>query len=410
MELWRKNLYILWGAQFLAMMGMNLVVPFLPFFIRQLGVTDEGELARWSGFVFSGPFILSFVVTPIWGNLGDRHGRKIMVVRAIFGLAVSQLLIGFSQNVYQLFLFRIVQGGISGFIASALALVSANTPQEKTGYALGILQSSTASGMLLGPFIGGVLADLIGYREIFFITAALCFVGGIVVSVYVTETSRGGGNGKKFTVLENFRLMMSDRRLRIVGVTLLVGQVSVLMIEPIFALFVEDLSGDTRYLSTLTGSVFSIVGLFMVISAPWWGKRNDRYGYRKNLSIALGVVGVAYCGHIVVQDLVQLACLRAFLGFARGGVLPALYALTSVYAPQERRGGMMGIASSLTVLGNMLGPTLGGFIAGRFGITISFVVNSCMLLIMSAVVWKYFEEGPDRRSIATVEPIGQTQS
>src|SRR5436309_6951838 len=122
MELWRKNLYILWGTQFLAMIGMNLVVPFLPFFIRQLGVTDQTELSRWSGMVFSGPFILSFIATPIWGTLGDRYGRKIMVVRAIFGLATSQVLIGFSQNVYQLFFFRVVQGAISGFIASALAL------------------------------------------------------------------------------------------------------------------------------------------------------------------------------------------------------------------------------------------------------------------------------------------------
>ena len=409
MELWRKNLYILWGVQFLAMMGMNLVVPFLPFFIRQLGITDEGELARWSGFVFSGPFILAFVVTPIWGNLGDRHGRKIMVVRAIFGLALSQLLIGFSQNVYQLFLFRVVQGGISGFIASALALVSANTPKEKTGYALGVLQSSTASGMLLGPFIGGVLADLIGYREIFFITAALCLAGGIVVSVYVTETSRENEGGKKFSVVENFKLMMTDRRLRIVGITLLVGQISVLMIEPIFALFVESFKGDTQYLSTLTGSIFSIVGLFMVISAPWWGKRNDRFGYKRNLTIALAVVGIAYCGHILVQDLVQLAFLRAFLGFARGGVLPSLYSLTSLYAPRERRGGMMGVASSLTVLGNMLGPTIGGFVAGRFGITISFVVNSCMLLTMSAVVWRYFRENTEHRTLIE-EPVHQPQT
>src|SRR3989304_5661176 len=129
MELWRKNLYILWGTQFLAMMGMNLVVPFLPFFIRELGVTEPAELARWSGLVFSGPFVLSFIATPIWGNLGDRYGRKIMVVRAIFGLAISQALIGLSQNVEMLFFFRMLQGAISGFIAAALALVSANTPR-----------------------------------------------------------------------------------------------------------------------------------------------------------------------------------------------------------------------------------------------------------------------------------------
>jgi DHA1 family multidrug resistance protein-like MFS transporter len=154
MELWRKNLYILWGTQFLAMVGMNLVVPFLPFYIRDLGVSDPDELARWSGLVFAGPFFLSFVATPLWGALGDRYGRKMMVVRALFGLALSQALIGLSQNVIQLFLFRILQGGISGFIAASLALVSTSTPRQHTGYALGLMQSSSAGGMVLGPFVG----------------------------------------------------------------------------------------------------------------------------------------------------------------------------------------------------------------------------------------------------------------
>jgi DHA1 family multidrug resistance protein-like MFS transporter len=394
-EPWRKNLYTLWGTQFLAMIGMNLVIPFLPFYIRSLGVTDETELAHWSGLVFSGPFLLSFITTPIWGTMGDRYGRKAMVVRAIFGLALSQLLIGFSQNVYQLFLFRIVQGAISGFIASALALVSTNTPKARIGYALGVMQTATAGGMVLGPFVGGLLADLVGYRTIFFVTATMCAVGGIVVMAYVRELSRGSRDGKAFRVRDNYRLMYADRRLRIIGLTLIVGQISVLMIEPIFALYIERFTtASTRYVSTLAGGIFSISGFFMVLSAPWWGKRNDRKGYRKGLAIALAVVGVVYAGHIIVQDLIQLAVLRAFLGFARGGILPTLYSLTSLYAPPDRRGGMIAIASSLTILGNMIGPMVGGAVAGQFGITASFIVNSCMLVAMSAIIWKFLEEAP----------------
>jgi MFS family permease len=231
-----------------------------------------------------------------------------------------------------------------------------------------------------------------GYRTIFFITAGICFVAGVVVSMYVTETSRAAVDARKFSVGENVRLMWTDKRLRIVGLTLVVGQVSVLMIEPIFALFVESFKGDTKYLSTLAGGIFSITGLFMVISAPWWGKRNDRTGHKKNLYWALAVFGIVYAGHAVVQDLLQLATLRAFLGFARGGVLPALYSLTSLYAPADRRGGMMAIASSLTVLGNMLGPVIGGFVAAHFGITTSFIVNSCMLVGMSIVIWRYLPD------------------
>ncbi|MGB6649075.1 MAG: MFS transporter [Bacteroidota bacterium] len=394
MDLWRKNLYILWGTQFLAMVGMNLVVPFLPFYIRELGVSDPQQLARWSGLVFAGPFFISFFAIPLWGTLGDRYGRKAMVVRAIFGLGLSQALIGLAQTPLQLLLFRMVQGGISGFIASSLALVSTTTPRNRIGYALGFMQSSTAAGMVLGPFVGGLLADLIGYREIFFVTATLCFTGGVVVWANVRELPRPGPEARRFTVLDNLRLVVGDRRLRMVALTLVVGQMSILMIEPIFALFIESFRTDTQYISTLAGGIFSISGFTMVLSAPWWGKRNDRVGYKRNLAIGLAVVGIAYAGHLIVADLVQLGFLRAFLGFARGGTLPELYSLVSLYAPPDRRGGVMAIASSMTILGNMLGPTIGGFVAGEFGITASFVTNSLLLVTLSVLIWKFFEDPP----------------
>src|SRR5512141_3075505 len=285
LELWRKNLYILWGTQFIAMVGMNLVIPFLPFFVRELGITDPTDLARWSGLVFAGPFFLSFIATPFWGSMGDKYGRKAMVVRALIGLAISQVLIGLSQNVYQLFFFRIVQGGISGYIASSIALVSTTTPKERNGYALGFMQSSSAAGGVLGPFLGGLLADMIGYREIFFITAGLCGFGVFFVVKMVHEPAQNAPAVRTYTVTDNYRLMFTNRHLRLTAITMVVAQMSVLMIEPIFALFVESFKTDTRFISTLTGGIFSISGLSMVLFAAWWGKRNDERGYTKNLSL-----------------------------------------------------------------------------------------------------------------------------
>ena len=395
MELWRKNLYILWGTQFLAMMGMNLVVPFLPFFIRQLGVTDGDQLARWSGFVFAGPFFLSIVFTPIWGTLGDRYGRKKMVARAIFGLAISQALIGLSQNVWHLFLFRLLQGVISGFIASAIAFVSTTTPKARIGYALGLLASASAAGTVLGPAVGGLLADLIGYREIFFVTAGLCTAGGFVVVFGVTESRTGDAEGKSYRVLDNLRLMVSDPRLRAIGALLIAGQMAVLMIEPLFALFIEGFGTGSEYIATIAGGIFAISGLLMVVSSPWWGRRNDRSGYRKNLTIAFAVTGICYAGHLAVSGLVQLALLRAVLGFARGGILPALYSLTNTYSPPERRSGMIAIASSLTIFGNLLGPMAGGAIAGQIGISGTFVATSLLLGLCALFAWKRLDEsGP----------------
>ena len=402
MDLWRKNLYILWGTQFLAMIGMNLVVPFLPFFIRTLGVTNDAEVTRWSGLVFAGPFVSSFFATPFWGTMGDKYGRKPMVVRALVGLAISQVLIGFSQNVLQLFLFRILQGAISGFIAATLALVSTSAPKNRVGYALGVLQSASAGGVVLGPFVGGLLADLIGYREIFFVTAALCAVGVVAVIYGVEEVRDPSTASKRFSVFENYTLMYSHKQLRLVALCLVMGQVSVLMVEPIFALFVESFKANTEYIATLAGGIFSITGLFSTVSAPWWGKRNDSKGYKKGLFIGMGLTGLAYIGHNLVTSLLQLAVLRAVLGFGRGGVLPSLYSLTHLHSPPERRSGMIAIASSMTILGNMIGPVLGGLVASFTGIREMFLVNSVLALLVSFIIWKQMEE-PRKQSVESVE-------
>ncbi len=151
------------------MIGMSACVPFIPFFIRELGIERSNEIQLWSGLIFAGPYFLSIITVPIWGILGDKYGRKLMILRAIFGLAVSVTLMGFSQNVTQLFALRIIQGDVIGFIAAALSFISANTPEEKSGYAIGILQSSMSAGNIIGPFFGGIASDLWGVRYTFYI-------------------------------------------------------------------------------------------------------------------------------------------------------------------------------------------------------------------------------------------------
>lgn len=394
MERWQKNLYVLTATQFVALMGMNFVVPFLPFFIRDLGVTDHAELSRWSGLVFAGTFMSAFIATPIWGSLGDRYGRKLMVVRAIFGLGLSQILVGMSQDVIQLFIFRIIQGAVSGFIAANLALVSSITPRERVGYALAMLQSATAAGTVVGPFIGGLLADLIGYRPIFFVVAGLCFISGTVVWRSVPETNTDVEGATVVSPLHNFRLMFTDRNLRIIALTIVTAQVAVQIIEPVFALFIETFIAEARFQSTLTGGIFAIAGIFMVVAAPWWGRRNDRVGFKRSLLIALSGTGFSYALHIIVPNLILLSGVRAALGFTRGGILPTLYSLTTVYAPMDRKSGMIGIAASLTILGNMIGPLVGGYVGGHFGVSAPFIVSAALLFLIAIVSTRYLAEPP----------------
>jgi MFS transporter, DHA1 family, multidrug resistance protein len=390
-EPWRKNLFIIWAAQFLAMMGMSLVVPFLPFYIRELGVIDPNDIARWSGLVYAGPFFLSFFFTPLWGILGDKYGRKAMTTRAIFGLAISQILIGCAPNVEMLFVFRMVQGIISGFIASTLALVSASTPREKSGYAIGLLQTASSSGTVIGPFVGGSLADLFGYRLLFFIVGGICSLAGIVVVKFVQETKE-----KRLTsvsidsLLENYRFSFNSKPIKIALWIIFLSQAAMVMIQPIFPLFIDSLETNKEYLATIAGAIFSITGLFMVISSPWWGKRNDSKSYRKNLKLAILGASIAYAAQGLVTNAYQLIFLRAIQGFCMGGILPSLYSYVNKHSLPERRGGIMGIASSMNILASMVGPPLGGYIAAQFGLRQNFFITGGLLFSAVFVVQYYF--------------------
>ena len=381
----------MWLSQFIAMAGMSLVVPFLPFFVRELGVSEPDEVARWSGYVFAGPFFVAFFLIPVWGYLGDRYGRKLMVVRAIFGLAVSQALVGLSQNVEMLFLFRMLQGAISGFISAALALVSANTPREKSGYAIGLLQTSTAAGQVIGPLIGGSLADFIGIRPIFFIVAALCSLAGVLVLTTVRETSPISlHEGRVHSLASNYRHAFSSRELRIALLLIFVTQAAILLVNPIFALYVEYLEPVQAYLATITGAVFSVAGLFMVFSSPWWGKRADSQGYKRNLSLAIGGATLAYIGQGLVTRAWHLIPLRALQGFCMGGIIPILYSYVSKRTELARRGGLMGIASSSYILASMVGPTLGGQVAAAVSLRANFFITGGLLIAALLVVQLVF--------------------
>ncbi len=344
-------------SQFVAMVGMSMVVPFLPFYIRELGVTNPDELEHWSGIVFSGPFILSFLLTPVWGVLGDRFGKKKMVLRAIFGLAVSQFLIGLSANVWQLFAFRMVQGAISGFIASSLALVSASTPKERSGYSIGILQTSISSGTVIGPFIGGFIADMTSYRTVFFITSAICFFSGLLVIINVREPASGDSK-KLYSVFQNYEYVFKRSNILVVMLSITAIQISITVAQPVFALFVESMTKGTQYISTLTGAIFGTLGIFSVISSPWWGRRNDTKSFKKNIMIAIFGAGLAYMVHTFITNPYMLFPVRAFLGLCIGGIIPVLYAYVNKNTEDDRKSGVMGIASSFTLLGNLLGPLL----------------------------------------------------
>jgi MFS family permease len=374
----------MWICQFLAMVGMSSIVPFLPLFIRELGVTSIEETSKWSGLVFAGPFFVSLFLSSVWGNLGDKYGRKIMTIRATFGLAIAQVLIGFSQDINQLFLARMLQGALSGFLPAAMALIASNTPEEKTGYALGVLQSSTAAGTVLGPLLGGVIADFLSFRAVFFVVAGLLSVVGFAIIFFVKEDKREQSKND-FTFIDNWKYVLLNKKFLIPSFLIMLTSLGISFVRPIFVLFVETLDINKNFLPTISGALYSIVGVFSIFSAYWWGKNVEKIGLAKSLFIASLVTGLMYLSHSIISNPYLLIPVRTILGFGYGAIAPLLFTRISNNVSKDRRGGVMGIGSSFQVLGNLIGPLFGGYAGAVIGFQFSFIVTGFIFLAIAII-------------------------
>ena len=187
LEVWQKNVFAIALSQFVGLMGGNFVFPFMPFYIQELGVTKEGEVAFWTGLMATSSGATLFIFSPFWGMLADRYGRKRMLLRAYLGGIVALMLQGLAQNVWQLALLRALQGSLMGTIPAATALVAASTPKRELASSMGILQMAIFASQSTGPLMGGFLAATIGIRTTFFVTGALFTIPFFIVVAMVEE-------------------------------------------------------------------------------------------------------------------------------------------------------------------------------------------------------------------------------
>ena len=321
------------------------------------------------------------VMQPLWGLLGDRIGRKPMIVRAMLGLSLAHILMGFAQSPHQLLLGRLFQGCFAGFLAPSLALVSSSTPAQKTGYALGTLQMALVTSLILGPFLGGVLIHFMGARPIFFLTGALCLCGALVVLRFVKETFEPSGERKKSELRDNFRSVFYTPELRNLFFLLLLIQFSLFFVAPFLTLYVEFLGVQQENVGFVSGAVFGVTGVTSALTSQFWGRRADRVGYRRVLRIGLIGIIAFLAPMAIVTDAWQLMVCRAGMGLFVSGTVPIINSIVRHSTKESERGGIYGIFQSGFLIGNMIGPLAGGGLAAFLGMRAIFLATAGFLCI-----------------------------
>ncbi|MFE8701372.1 MFS transporter [Cytobacillus sp. FJAT-54145] len=382
----KRNLRIMWFANFFIAGSMTMVLPFISLYIESLGDFSDKYVQYWSGLTFGVTFVTAFLFSPIWGRVGDRFGRKRILIFSAFGMGVSIFLLGFVDSVLELFLLRMFMGIFAGFISMSQAFISTQTPQEIAGRVLGTLQTGSITGTLIGPLLGGVLADSLGYSSTFQWTSIAIFISAFLV-ILTKEYKIKDKKGTKtnYSRREVIKHIATNPVLLTVMIISIFIQIAHFSIQPILSLYVSDLHGEEN-LAFYSGIAFSAAGVGNLLMARQWGKIADKIGYTKILVILLIIAAVVYLPGGFVTNFWQLVIIRFILGVAIGGIIPVRVAYIRQEAPIAIQGEVLGYNTSLRFLGNVVGPVMGGIIAGSFGFSAVFVITSGLLLISGLVL------------------------
>jgi MFS transporter, DHA1 family, multidrug resistance protein len=377
----------MWFANFFIAGSMTMVLPFISLYIGTLGNFSDAYIQHWSGFTFGITFVTAFIFSPIWGRFGDRYGRKNILIFSSLGMAFSIFLMGFVSSVPQLFMLRLFMGIFAGFISMSQAYISTQTPKEIAGRVLGTLQTGNITGALLGPLLGGVLADSFGYATTFQWTSITIFISALLVMT----TKEFRVDIKKDTKMNYTRkevilhIVHNPVLLTVLIITMFI-QIAHFSIQPILSLYVSELHGPEN-IAFFSGIVFSAAGLGNLMMTKKWGEIADRFGYIRVLIILLLVGGIVYLPGAFVTNIWQLSIIRFALGITLGGIIPLRVAYIRQEAPITMQGEVLGYNTSLNFLGNMIGPIMGGMIAGFFGISSVFFVTSSLLILSGLILY-----------------------
>lgn len=399
-EPWHRNLGALWLAQTLSAVGFSFILPFIPLYVRALGVVGVTEAAQWAGMIGAASAVSMTIAQPIWGTLADRYGRRPMVIRSMVGGGIIITVMGFATSPGQLLALRFVQGAITGVSAASTALAATSVPKRRLGFALGLMQVAMFVGTSVGPLVGGVIADTLGYRASFYASGALLLLGGAIVIGLVREdfTPPAADEPRRSVWAESRALLAMGVLPVLVGIVFLI-QLGGMIVSPVLSLFVEELSQGANA-ATAAGTIMAATGLASATAAVLIGRLSDRVGHGVVLPVCLLGAAAAYFPQAAVSELWQLLALRLILGLFLGGLMPSANALVASIVPEARRGAAFGLTATANALAHLVGPLAGAGIATQWGMREVFVATG----VLFAAAWAWVSLTLRRAGLAQPRP------
>lgn len=368
--------YDLSRSAFLMDMSFTMITPFLPVYLSSELGAKASEVDMWSGAVFAVTFFVSGLLGPVWGVLADRKSRKLMALRASIGLTISYALCGIVQTPMQLFAARFFQGLCAGLYPALLALLAASIPARKTGLSMGLMQGGMTVGAVVGPFVGGVLADYFGMRESFFVASVALGLISLLIGFCIKEKPRTvkvtSRNWFDWSVLRQpaiFKMLIACA----------VIHASLFSAQPILPLYIAQLQGSMDNIMMLSGTIFSVCAISIMIASPILGAAGQRFGFLKVLSCSLFFAGLLISAQVLGRTPFEFGVWRFIAGFAIAGLIPLVNSIISTECPPDKKGEVFGFNFLTGHAGMALGPFAAGALSGWFGYQAVIVASGLIL-------------------------------
>jgi len=365
----------------------TMIIPFLPMYLtNELGV-DDTSVSLWAGLSFSVTFFVSAVMAPIWGRIADRKGKRLMAMRASLLIAVSYLLGGIVTSPEQLIIVRVFHGFASGLWPMDLAIMTLYAPQERLGFSLGIMQGTLTAGGVVGPLLGGVLAELFGMRTSFYIGGLALFINFLAFTFIIKEPPMPKSTVPLTAEEKNPMHLWHIPILRTMMIVSTLAQMVLYILMPVITTYIKALAGSMDNIVFVAGAVFSLSGIAGAIAAPLWGIYGTRRTYFNSMFLAMLFGGIMFTLQGIPDTLMPFAVMQFGVGLFIAGIQPSLNAIIAQHTPPQLKGSVFGLLFSAQQIGGAAGPLLGGVVATYLGMHYLFPTAGSILLMLALFVW-----------------------
>ncbi|MGT2746050.1 multidrug efflux MFS transporter [Streptococcus penaeicida] len=372
-----------WLGTFFTGASFSLVMPFMPLFVENLGVAKD-QVEWYAGLAVAISALASAVFAPIWGRLADRYGRKPMMVRAALMMTFTMGGLAFIPNVHWLIILRLLNGVFAGYVPNSTAMIASQVPRDKTGYALGTLGTGVTAGMLIGPLIGGILAEIFGIRMVFLLVGLILMICTVMTVFFVKEDFQPITKAQVVPTRLVLKRVKSRKIMVSLFVTSMIIQISAQSVAPILTLYIRHL-GQTENLMFVSGLIVSAMGVSSLLSSSTLGKLGDKIGNHRMLLMALFYSFIMYFFTALATTSLQLGLLRFAYGFGVGALMPSINSLLTRITPREGISRIFSFNQMFMNIGQVIGPFIGSNVAILLGYRSVFFVTSAIVLVN--LVW-----------------------